>query len=186
MSLRAPATAASGAPINGTAIGGTTPAAGAFTSLSATGNLTPSQTNGIVGTTTNNSANAGSVGEFVSSLVASGSPVSLSNNTPANVTSISLTAGDWDVQGNINFSGTAATVTGGSGGITSTSATVPVDGSEVYDGTVTTVLSDTSSITLPRKRFSLSGTTTVFLVASKAFSAGTVGAFGGITARRVR
>jgi hypothetical protein len=47
------------------AIGGTAANAGSFTTLSATGNFTPSQTNGIVGTTTNNNANAGSVGEFV-------------------------------------------------------------------------------------------------------------------------
>jgi hypothetical protein len=54
-------------------IGNTTPGTGAFTTLSSTGTFTPSQTNGIVGTTTNNNANAGAVGEFVSQN-ASGSP----------------------------------------------------------------------------------------------------------------
>lgn len=140
----------------------------------------------VAGTTTNDSAPAGYIGEFVSSLVASGSPVSLTNNTAANVTSISLTAGDWDVEGNVNFSGTTATVTAGTGGISSTSATLPTDGSEVYDGTVTTLLSDVSSVTLPRKRMSLAATTTVYMVAKKAFSAGTVVAFGSLNARRVR
>lgn len=140
----------------------------------------------ILGTTTNDSAGAGRIGEFVSSLVASGSPVSLTNNTAANVTNISLTAGDWDVEGNVNFSGTTATVTAGTGGISATSATLPTDGSEVYDGTVTTLLSDLSSVTLPMKRISIAATTTIYLVAKKLFSAGTVVAFGSMNARRVR
>lgn len=146
----------------------------------------PTGNSAIAGTTTNDSATAGNVGEFVSSLIATGSPVSLTNNTAANVTNISLTAGDWDVEGNINFSGTTATVTAGTGGISSTSATLPSDGSEVYDGTVTTLLSDLSSVTLPRKRISIASTTTVYMVAKKLFSAGTVVAFGSLNARRVR
>lgn len=140
----------------------------------------------VTGTTTNDSAITGNVGEAISSLVASGAAVSLTNNTVANVTSINLTAGDWDVTGNINFAGTTATVTGGSGGITVTSATVPTDGTEIFDGTITTLLSDTSSITPTRKRISIATTTAIYLVAKKSFSAGTVGAFGSILARRVR
>jgi hypothetical protein len=140
----------------------------------------------VGGTATNDSAPVGAIGEIVSSYIASASGVSLTNNTAANVTSISLTAGDWDVEGNVNFAGTTATVTGGQGGINTTSATLPTDGSEVYDGTVTTTLTDTSGVTLPRKRISINATTTVYLVGFKLFSAGTVKAFGGITARRVR
>lgn len=148
--------------------------------------ITPSGSSAIPGTVTNDSATAGYVGEFVSSLVAVGSPVSLTTNTAANVTSISLTAGDWDVQGNVNFTGTSATITAGQGGISSTSATLPTDGSEVYDGLLTTTTTDTSSISLPRKRMSLAATTTVYMVAKKVFSAGTVVAFGSLNARRVR
>lgn len=146
----------------------------------------PSQTNGIVGTTTNNNANAGSVGEYVESLVASGSAVSLTTATAANVTSISLTAGDWDVQGIVNYSTSSATVTGESAGISSTSATLPTDGSEGYSGVQLITTSTTDSITLTRKRMSLSGTTTVYLIGKSTFSVGTVGAFGTINARRVR
>ena len=57
--------------------------------------ITPSTTNGIVGTTLGDNAVAGSVGEYVSSTVANNT-VSFSNGTPLNVTSISLTAGDWE------------------------------------------------------------------------------------------
>lgn len=140
----------------------------------------------ITGSATNDSASAGSIGEYVSSLIASGSAVSLTTATAANVTSISLTAGDWDVEGNINYSAASATVTGTQGGTSSTSATLPTDGSEVFSGVQVTLLSETDSVTLPRKRFSLSGTTTVYLVGKSTFSAGTVSAYGAVTARRVR
>lgn len=138
------------------------------------------------GTIAVGNATAGNVGEFVSSLVAVGSPVALTTATAANVTSISLTAGDWDVDGNINFSASSATVTGTSGGITATSATVPTDGSEVYSGVQVTLLSETDSVTIPRKRINVNSTTTVYLVGKSTFSAGSVGAFGSINARRVR
>jgi hypothetical protein len=131
-------------------------------------------------------ATTGTVGEYVSSLVAIGSPQSLSNGTAANVTSISLTAGDWDVEGNVNFTETTSTVTARTAGISSTSATLPTDGSEAYCGVQSTVTSETNSIPLPRKRISIASTTTVYLVAKATFSAGTCGGFGAITARRVR
>jgi hypothetical protein len=170
-----------GATANGTAgavifkIGGTEK--GRFT---ASGNLS------ATGTITNDDAASGYIGEYVSSLIASGSAVSLTTATAANVTSISLTAGDWDVSGNINYIATSATITETIGGISSTSATVPTGGSEVYSGLQCTTTTLKSGVTLQSNRFSLSGTTTVYLVAKTTFSAGTVTAFGKISARRVR
>ena len=55
--------------------------------------------NGLAGVTTNSNAAAGIVGEYISSSIASGSAVSLTTGVSANVTSISLTAGDWEVYG---------------------------------------------------------------------------------------
>jgi len=141
---------------------------------------------GIVGTATNDNANAGRVGETISNAIASGSAVSLTTATTANVTSVSLTAGDWDVAGNVNFSASGATVTGAKAGLSSTSATVPSDGTECYSAAQLTTATATDTISVPRKRFSLSGTTTIYLPAQATFSAGSVGAFGSITARRVR
>lgn len=141
---------------------------------------------GINGVTDASSAAAGDVGQVISSLVVVGSPISLTTATAANITSISLTAGDWDVTGNINLTAAAATSTAAQGAIHTTSATLPVDGSEVYSGLQTTTTSYIDSITIPRKRVNVSVTTTVYLVAKATFSAGTVGGFGGITARRVR
>jgi hypothetical protein len=135
---------------------------------------------------TNDASQAGAIGEYVSSLIASGSAVSLTNATAANVTSISLTAGDWDVRGNVNFTETTSTVTARSAGISTTSATLPTDGSEGYCGVQSTVTSETNTITLPAKRISLSTTTTVYLVGQATFSAGTCAGFGTLTARRTR
>lgn len=141
---------------------------------------------GIVGTTTNDSATAGNIGEEIESLIASGSATSLTTATAKNVTSISLTAGDWDVSGNVNFTETTSTVTARSAGINTTSATVPTNGSEGYCGVQSTLTSEINTITLSRKRISIASTTTVYLVGSATFSAGTCAGFGTITARRVR
>jgi len=141
---------------------------------------------GIVGSATNDNAVALNVGEYVSSLIATGSAVSLTTATAANITSISLTAGDWDVSGNVNFNETTSTVTARSAGISSTSATLPTDGSEAYNGVQSTVTSEINSITSPRVRMSLSGTTTIYLVGKATFSAGTCAGFGTLTARRIR
>lgn len=147
--------------------------------------LTSTGTN-IVGTNTNNSASAGQVGEFVQSLVASGSAVSLTNATTTNVTSISLTAGDWDVEGWVNHVTVAASVTDKVAAITSTSATIPTDGSQVHNGALQTIANSTDAISLPRKRISVASTTTVYLVTRPSFMGGTMTAYGGINARRVR
>lgn len=150
------------------------------------GTIALAATSSIPGTTTNDNATAGNVGEYVESKVASGSAVSLTTATSTNITSISLTAGDWDVTGNINYIGASATITGKISGISSTSATLPTDGTEVYSGVNVTLLNNTDGTTLATKRISISGTTTVYLVGQTTFSAGTVTAFGYISARRVR
>lgn len=145
--------------------------------------ITPGQT---PATATNDNATAGNVGEIVSSYLNSGAGVAFTASTPANVTSISLTAGDWDVEGNLNMAGTTATVAGSTAGISIVSVTLPSDGSECYSGAIYTAATVIDSITLPRKRISIASTTSAYLVAGIGVSAGTVNAFGGITARRVR
>lgn len=142
--------------------------------------------NKIKATATNDNAVAGNVGESGSSYIATGSAVSLTTATSANVTSVSLTAGDYIVSGIINYKETTSTVTARTGGLTSTSATVPTDGSEGNNGVQSTVTSETNSVTLNGKRFSLSGTTTVYLVAQATFSAGSCAAYGGLTWYRIR
>lgn len=140
----------------------------------------------ITGTTTNDNAIAGDIGEYVESVIASGSAVSLTDTTAKTVTSISLTAGDWDVTGVVDYVLTGATATHFKSGSSSTSATFGAQDTFVDLPLITTTLSDTLGHIIPTTRFSLASTTTVYLVGQATFSAGTVDAYGTIRARRMR
>ena len=155
------------------------------------GSLTFSPTtSGIVGTTTNNSADAGKVGEVITAQVlVAGSPVSLTTNTPANVTSIALTAGDWDVWGNVAFviqSGVSI-VSYAAGWISGTSATLPDAAlySEMTNNTGS-ALTYGFGFAVPYTRVSIASPTTYYLSVQSVFSAGTLSGAGKITARRAR
>lgn len=158
-------------------------------SISANGSMTLglplTVTSGINGVATNSTASSGIVGEFVSSLIPTGSATALTTATAKTITSISLGAGDWDVEGNVNFNLSTATQTQSSAGISLTTNVLPTDGSEVASGIQTTTASTVNGITLPRKRVSIATTTTVYLVAKSTFT-GTESGWGGLTARRVR
>lgn len=141
----------------------------------------------IAGTATNNSAAAGLLGEYVATLVASGSPVTLTtSNTVYDIASIVLTAGDWDVTGNCVINGSSATITAAIASLNNASATIASDSTEVSSGVLTTALSETDSITLPPKRFSLSAGATIYMSAKVTKSAGTITGWGYLRARRVR
>lgn len=143
----------------------------------------------IKGTATNDNAAAGFVGEFISSTVASGSAVSLTTATANDVTSIELTAGDWDVWGTVLFSPNAGTTsTALLGGISSTTDTLPTSpeasGFSQWRGSLAGA--NVPSLSIPTVRVSIASTTTYYLVAQANFSASTNAAYGGIFARRVR
>ena len=143
----------------------------------------------VHGVTTNSSAAAGFVGEYISSTVLVGSAVALTTATPANVTSISLTAGDWDVTGTVAFNPAGTTTqTILTGAVSQTSATLPtIPGSGAYASLgLTFTVGVGSVLPLSTTRVSLAGTTTVYLVAQATFAVSTMGAFGFLGARRVR
>lgn len=145
----------------------------------------------IVGTTAVGNAAAGSVGEYVSSIIASGSAVSLTTATNANVTSISLTAGDWDIWGVVFFTpGATTNITNLLGGWNTASATLLLvpDKSNIIAFQSTGIVPGavTSSSGAFQGRLNVSSTTTVFLIAQASFTVSTLSAFGGIQARRVR
>ena len=140
------------------------------------------------GTVTNDSAAAGEVGEYISSEVLVASAVPLTTNTGANVTSISLSAGDWDVNGIVLFSGIAtigmvfSDVSITTGGKTTLSAGTPMFGAAFDASTYGAI-----GIPTGNTRISIASTTTVYLIAFSNFSAGTgFSAFGKIHARRIR
>jgi hypothetical protein len=153
--------------------------------------ITFSSTSGIIGTTTNDSAAAGSVGEYVESVLGSGSAVSLSNGTGTNITSISLTAGDWDFWGQYNVTFNSTTVYTRQGGqISTTSGTIVSTGSAAPTNDVThpSVTSGGEILFNPigMGRISLSGTTTLYLNTRCFFSVSTATAYGFLAARRRR
>ena len=135
-------------------------------------------------------AGAGYIGQPLSSLIPSGSAVSLTTGTPANVTSIALTAGDWDVEGTVDYVASTASIAVSAvweSGINTTTAALPTDGTEVFYATpaVIATTSFKTSLVIPRKIINVSAGTTVYLVTEATFTAGTVTAYGSITARRV-
>ncbi len=145
----------------------------------------------IVGTITNDSAAAGNVGEYVHSEVVSGSAVALVTATPKTVTSISLTAGDWDVDGVIVVTGAATTSLGFFiGSLSLVDNNLGTNGESGlfetwYNNEVFFATTDVSQVTGTR-RFSLAVTTTVYLVALVSFGVSTCSAYGQVRARRVR
>ena len=175
---------------NGT-VGATTPNTGAFTTLSATDTITPNQTKGIVGTTTNNDAQAGSVGEYVEA-IASTAVNCAADTAWSDVASISLTAGDWDVSGMLCIYNNGATWTRadlGIGAVAGDNGTGIITGSNqslmIFASTSTAITFLTFAV--PSYRVSLSTTTTYYLKANATYSAGTPKTgFGRISARRVR
>ena len=153
------------------------------------GSLTPSQTAGIVGTTTNNSANAGSWGEVQSCSLATGSSVTLTTATTADVCSISLTAGDCDCGGVADYTfGATTSYSALQQGISTTSATLGAQDtftSIVVAANVPGSAVD-SALSLPLVRVSLAGTTATYLVVRGTFTISTLKAYGTMRCRRVR
>jgi hypothetical protein len=141
-----------------------------------------------VGTATNDSAAAGYIGEIITSSVVSGSAVALTTGVVANVTSISLTAGDWDVSGKVRcLSAATTTNTYFAGGISTTSATLPADESDArFDFSGVTLTTPNIGLTAGPTRISIAATTTVYLVTFAIFAVDTLSAYGTIRARRVR
>lgn len=177
------ATGASGTVLTGAGVGSAPVFSGTPTLTSVAFNPT---TGGVVGTTTNDNASAGYVGEFVSSVIPAASAITLTNDTNVDVTSISLTAGDWDVWGNVTMvsKGTAANAL--FVWVSSTSATVP--DASLYGGISMIAagsLENGTAFSAPQLRFSLSGTTTIYLTAYKGGTDNGT-ACGGIYARRAR
>lgn len=155
--------------------------------LSVTGSIAPSTMGGIVGTTLGDNANAGSVGEYQT---AQTTGTSVSSSTPANSTSISLTAGDWDVTSITEFVPAGSTTTSLiSTGISTTSANY-----QIFTGSFLNAQSIPVSIpagvasylVAPVTRISVSSTTTVYAVCTATFATSTMTVNGFIRARRVR
>jgi hypothetical protein len=130
----------------------------------------------LAGVVDGSNAPAGQVGEY---LTATGS-VALTTSVYASVASIVLTAGDWDVSGRLyvissvgssNLQGGFSTTSGG------TAQDVVFAGQAVLGNLAQAV---------PVKRYSVTVSTTVYLIGFCIFASGTASANGYIQARRMR
>lgn len=144
---------------------------------------------GIKGAVGRTSAVAGVIGERVTSSIPAGSAVALTSGTPANVTSVSLTAGDWLCSGEVDFypaGGTTQTIN--LGGINTVSATLPTKpaGGSYFEmqNTIGAGLNQSYAVGTVEENVSLM--TTVYLVASATFAASTETAGGFLGCTRFR
>jgi hypothetical protein len=133
----------------------------------------------IEGVTAGTAAAAGNVGELITN---SATGVTMTTATNTNITSITLTAGDWDIWGTIDVSsGASSTITETEAGISTTSATIP---SLNFSWSSSTPF-DTFGGAVPQITENITTSTVVYLVANAAYITGTAFANGAIYARRV-
>lgn len=142
-----------------------------------------------LGVTDGSVAAAGYIGEVISSSVAIGSAISLTTATAANITSINLSAGDWEVSGNIGFIGAAGCIptqlTASVSATTATQATSPNGGGFVQLA-ATLGTAATNVMAFAPTTINISTGATYYLVGTATFTGGTLTAYGSIKARRVR
>lgn len=135
-------------------------------------------------------ASAGNVGEYLTTTAAS-SAVSMTASAAANCTSVPVTAGDWDVSGNVVVVGTGTTtVAYVEAAINTVSATRNFTNSNTIFANNVTYYSSVngSGITLyaPVTRVSVNTNTTVYLIGVSNFGVSTQTCGGTIRARRAR
>lgn len=158
--------------------------------LDANGNrkeaIGPVPSSSVLGTTTNDNAAAGRIGEYIESVVG---PVNFGTSGQySDLTSISLTAGDWDVSSLCATQNNGATVTTWLLGISTTSGnsgTGLVVGSNRAANVGPTAASDISTA-IPPYRMSLASTTTVYCKLFGSYTVATPIAYARLSARRVR
>ncbi len=166
-------------------------ALGNGTSNSITGRLSAA---GYVGTITNNNATTGDYGEYVTSQVASGSAVSTATGSATPITSMVLTAGDWNVYGVVDYvaaSTTSVTILIHGSSSVANCMVAPALGAQDSSTTFeisANILGNAAnpSFDIPEFRYSVASTTTVCLVTKPTFTASTLKAYGTISARRMR
>lgn len=130
---------------------------------------------------------AGFVGEQIRSTRSFGSSISLSNNVNANITSITLTPGTWDVSGIVQFTSITAG-TSQAGSVNDVSTTIGTYGDNTTSATFTNTNINDVGVTIPSYRYYVpfaGGNKTMYLVANTTYTSGTARGYGRISATRV-
>ena len=153
-----------------------------FIGSSSTINTTTQTASGTLQGSRNTAPSAGFLGEQIRNYA---SAVSITNNSPINITSISLTAGVWDLSGigEVVYTGsTVATQLAISANSASLTGTVIADSS--WQSNITLAAGNVSA-SIPSFRVIVSATTTYYLVGVAFFTTGTASAYGRLSATRV-
>lgn len=146
----------------------------------------------IPGSSTNDSAAAGNVGEYTSLALALASALPLSSGVGTTVVSLPLSAGDWDVWGQaIIHVQTITVVTFLSAGINSASGTALPSitsgaAAQIGLGAGLSGAAGDTALSVGPSRVSLSAAGTAFLVGNFTFATSTAAVYGVLQARRRR
>jgi hypothetical protein len=167
-----------GGTISNTPISGNT---GSFTTLGASGLITPTYPAGVKGNASGSNVTAGSIGEYPNNTA---STVAATSATVGNVVSLALTAGDWDVGCTLQTNPAGTTTTQGLNyGLTTTSGA-----QAAFPDVILQSVSYPAGVgfvgACPIKRVLVSGATTVYLTAATTFATSTLTHSGYIWARR--
>lgn len=144
----------------------------------------------VSGITSGAAASAGNIGEIIESIIASGSATSLTTNTPKNITSITLTAGEWELTGAVQFASAASTVVSSIDASISTTSATHDSSADRYVAFSTNGITPGSGFPLTLKpgpiTVNISSGGTYYLVGRAVFTTSTETAWGFIRARRIR
>jgi len=135
-----------------------------------------------LGVTDGSEAKAGEIGEY---LTASGGPLSIANNTPTNIATLPLTAGDYDVWGQVAFTAAGTTHPTQIGASISTVSATLQQATTLLGAAFTTGATLTIG-TAGSARVNVAAATTAYLVGFSTFTTAGMTASGTVYARRAR
>lgn len=153
---------------------------GGTTAATARTNLGAAASAGVVDAS---NAAAGVVGEVLSATTLA---TANTTATALNATSLTLTAGDWDVMGSIQFTPSASSYSVLNAGVNTTTAILPAFPYRFQLVTSTVLGAADQMFSVPKRRINVTTSTTIYLVASATFGSGTSTVSGFLEARRVR
>lgn len=156
----------------------------AFSNGSTTAINTTTQVGGLLQGGVTQAPSAGFIGEQIRGAATSGSPITLTNNTCANIASVSLTAGVWDISCICAIANTG-TNTQQQMSISTTSATLQGNLGDQYVAESVVISGAISYLYIPAFRVTITSTTIHYMCATSSFSTGTCTGYGRISATRV-
>jgi hypothetical protein len=144
----------------------------------------------LLGTTTNDSAASGFIGEYIESIVLIGAEVALTSTVTADVATVALTAGDWEIRGEVWLDLAATTTVSilatGINNASATLITVPTAGATLRQSFPAATVNSKLVQEVGPFRASVTGTPTMYLSVNATFATSTAKAYGKLSARRIR